>query len=40
MRVIPQSQVQLDRGSLPSETLKCEALEERESAGGAEEADF
>jgi hypothetical protein len=37
---MPHFQVRLDRGSLPSETLKCGALEERESAGGAEEADL
>jgi hypothetical protein len=33
-----QSWVQLDRSGLPSETLKCESLERKESAGGAEGA--
>ncbi len=36
--VIPQSQVRLDRGGLPSETLKSGSLERGESAGGTEEA--
>ena len=36
--VTPQSQVRLDRGGLPSETLKSGSLERGESAGGTEEA--
>jgi hypothetical protein len=34
----PQSQVRLDRGRLPSETLKNGSLERGESAGGKEES--
>jgi len=36
--VTPQSLVRLNRGDLPSETLKSGSLERGESAGGAEEA--
>jgi len=36
--VIPQSRVRLDRGGLPSETLKGGSLEKGKSEGGAEGA--
>jgi len=36
--VTPQSLARLDRGGLPSETLKSGSLEGGELAGGAEEA--